>query len=134
MPPRFIWPSRDRILACQARKYHRNCVDIDLSLAPAVPASREQLAHAEAAHVAEHHRTDRFTIHTANGVVDGKRGHAATIELRSLRAKDVVIGVQSGGRGNYGQGVDGLLGLSFLSSFKVSIDTQTVKIANRNAK
>jgi len=30
--------------------------------------------------------------------------------------------------------VDGLLGLSFLSRFKVSIDTQTVKIANRNAK
>jgi len=26
------------------------------------------------------------------------------------------------------------LGLSFLSRFKVSIDTQTVKIANRNAK
>jgi aspartyl protease family protein len=70
-------------------------------------------------------------MHTANGVVDGKRGHAATIALRSLQAKDVVIVVQSG---PFGQGVDGLLGLSFLSHFKVSIDSQTVKIANRNAK
>src|SRR6266436_3543653 len=70
-------------------------------------------------------------LHTANGVVDGKRGHAATIQLRSLQAKDVIVVVQSG---PFGQGVDGLLGLSFLSRFKVSMDAQTVKIANRNAK
>ena len=76
-------------------------------------------------------RDSTVKLHTANGVVDGKRGHAATIQLRSLQAKDVIIVVQSG---PFGQGVDGLLGLSFLSRFKVSIDTQTVKIANRNAK
>jgi clan AA aspartic protease (TIGR02281 family) len=72
--------------------------------------------------------------HTANGAVDGKRGRVATIQLRSLQAKDVVIVVQAGGRSIYGDGVDGLLGLSFLSRFKVSIDTQTVRIATRNAK
>jgi aspartyl protease family protein len=71
-------------------------------------------------------------MHTANGVVDGKRGRAATIQLRSLQAKDVAIVVQP--LGSVGEGVDGLLGLSFLSRFKVSIDAQTVKIANRNAK
>jgi len=76
-------------------------------------------------------RESTVKLHTANGVVDGKRGHAATIQVRSLQAKDVVIVVQSG---PFGQGVDGLLGLSFLSRFKVSIDPQTVKIANRNAK
>ena len=76
-------------------------------------------------------RESTVKMHTANGVVDGKRGHAATIQLRSLLAKDVVIVVQSG---PFGPGVDGLLGLSFLSRFKVSIDPQTVKIANRNAK
>jgi len=77
-------------------------------------------------------RESTVKLRTANGVVDGKRGNAAAIGLRSLHAKDVVIVVQSGG--TYGPGVDGLLGLSFLSRFKVSIDTQTVKIANRNAK
>jgi len=76
-------------------------------------------------------RESTVKLHTANGVVDGKRGHAATIQVRSLQAKDVVIVVQSG---PFGQGVDGLLGLSFLSRFKVSIDLQTVKIGNRNAK
>jgi len=76
-------------------------------------------------------RDSTVKLHTANGVVDGKRGHAATIQLRSLQATDVIIVVQSG---PFGQGVDGLLGLSFLSHFKVSIDSQTVKIANRNAK
>ena len=72
-------------------------------------------------------------IHTANGEVEGKRGRAATVQLRSLQAKDVVVVVQTG-QGTYGEGVDGLLGLSFLSRFKISIDAQTVKIANRNAK
>src|SRR5229473_1554292 len=76
----------------------------------------------------------KVKLYTANGVTEGKRGHAATIQLRSLQAKDVDVVVQSGGQGSYGQGVDGLLGLSFLSRFKVSIDAQTVKIANRNAK
>src|SRR6266436_4669198 len=72
-------------------------------------------------------RESTVKMRTANGVVDGKRGQAAMIQLRSLQAKDVLVSVQSGGA--YGQGVDGLLGLSFLSRFKVSIDAQTVKIA-----
>jgi clan AA aspartic protease (TIGR02281 family) len=73
-------------------------------------------------------------MHTANGVVDGKRGRAATVQLRSLQAKDVVIAVQGGGPATYGEGVDGLLGMSFLSRFKVSIDTDSVRISSRNAK
>jgi clan AA aspartic protease (TIGR02281 family) len=76
-------------------------------------------------------RESTIKLHTANGDVDGKRGHAATVQVRSLLAKDVVVVVQSG---PFGPGVDGLLGLSFLSRFRVSIDPQTVKIANRNAK
>jgi aspartyl protease family protein len=70
-------------------------------------------------------------MHTANGVVDGKRGRAATVQLRSLQAKDVVIAVQGG---TFGEGVDGLLGMSFLSRFKVSIDTDSVRISSRSAK
>jgi aspartyl protease family protein len=70
-------------------------------------------------------------IHTANGIGDGKQGRATTIQLRSLTAKDVPILVQADAKAAYGDGVDGLLGMSFLSHFKVSIDTQAVRISNR---
>jgi clan AA aspartic protease (TIGR02281 family) len=71
---------------------------------------------------------------TANGVTDGKRGRAATIQVRSLQAKDVEVVVQSSAAASYGEGIDGLLGMSFLSRFKVSFDTESVKISSRNAK
>jgi clan AA aspartic protease (TIGR02281 family) len=76
----------------------------------------------------------KLRMHTANGIVDAKRGRATTVQLRSLQAKDVAVAVHDQVRGSFGDGVDGLLGMSFLSRFKVSIDTQTIKIANRNAK
>jgi clan AA aspartic protease (TIGR02281 family) len=73
-------------------------------------------------------------LHTANGITDGKIGRAATIQLRSLQAKDVPIVVEDDAKATFGDGVDGLLGMSFLSRFKVTIDTQAVKISNRQAK
>jgi aspartyl protease family protein len=76
----------------------------------------------------------KVRMHTANGIAEVKRGRAATIQLRSLQAKDVAIVVQGNMPGSLGDGVDGLLGMSFLSRFRVSIDTQAVKIASRNAK
>jgi clan AA aspartic protease (TIGR02281 family) len=73
-------------------------------------------------------------IHTANGVADGKQGRAATIQLRTLAAKDVPIVVQADAKAAYGDGVDGLLGMSFLSHFNVSISNQAIKISSRKAK
>ena len=74
----------------------------------------------------------KVRMHTANGIVDARRGRATTVQLRSLQAKDVAIIVHDF-RGSL-DGVDGLLGMSFLSRFKVSMDTQSVRIASRNAK
>jgi clan AA aspartic protease (TIGR02281 family) len=71
-------------------------------------------------------------LRTANGIVDGKRGRAQTIQLRSLVAKDVPIVVQAGGA--YGDGIDGLLGMSFLSRFNINIDGKTVRISPRTAR
>jgi len=34
-------------------------------------------------------------------------------------------------KGAYGDGVDGLLGMSFLSHFKLSMDTQTLRVSRR---
>jgi aspartyl protease family protein len=73
-------------------------------------------------------------LHTANGMSDGKLGRAATIQLRSLQAKDVPIVIRDDDKATFGDGVDGLLGMSFLSRFKVTIDTQAVKISNRQTK
>jgi aspartyl protease family protein len=70
-------------------------------------------------------------LRTANGIVDGKRGRAQTIQLRSLLTKDVPIVVHSGA---YGDGIDGLLGMSFLSRFNIIIDGKTVRISPRKAR
>jgi aspartyl protease family protein len=48
-----------------------------------------------------------------------------------LQAKDVPIVVEDDAKATFGDGIDGLLGMSFLSRFKVTIDTQVVKISNR---
>ena len=70
-------------------------------------------------------------IRTANGVVEGKRGRAAKIQLRSLQAKDVPVVVDISPKASYGEGIDGLLGMSFLSHFKFSIDAQALGILRR---
>jgi aspartyl protease family protein len=73
-------------------------------------------------------------LHTANGIAEGKLGRAATIQLRSLQSKDVPVVVEEDAKATFGNGVDGLLGMSFLSRFKVTIDPQAVRIANRQPK
>jgi clan AA aspartic protease (TIGR02281 family) len=65
-------------------------------------------------------------LHTANGVVDGKRGRAEMIQLRSLKARGVPVVVEADSAAAYG--AEGLLGLSFLSRFNV-IDGRSVKIS-----
>ena len=73
-------------------------------------------------------------LHTANGVGEGKRGRAATIQVRSLQAKNVPIVVQDDAKGTYGAGIDGLLGMSFLARFKLTIDAHAVKIGPRSQR
>jgi aspartyl protease family protein len=76
----------------------------------------------------------RLKLHTANGIIEGKRGRAATIQLRSLQAKDLSIAVQTDAKQMSIEGTDGLLGMSFLSRFTVSIDAQTVTVSGRKSK
>ncbi len=69
-------------------------------------------------------------LHTANGIVEGKRGRADTMQVRSLKTRSVPIVVEADSAAAYARdGIEGLLGLSFLSRFNVTIDARTVRIA-----
>ncbi len=70
-------------------------------------------------------------LSTANGLVKAKRGRAKTIKLRSLKAKNVPIVVQTDNRGSYGRRIDGLLGMSFLSRFNLAISRKYVTLSSR---
>jgi clan AA aspartic protease (TIGR02281 family) len=70
-------------------------------------------------------------LNTANGTSTAKRGRAATIQLRSLQAKDVPIVIQDDAKVSFGDGVDGLLGMSFLSRFKLTVDAKNVRLSAR---
>lgn len=72
-------------------------------------------------------------LNTANGVTEAKRGRAKSIELRSLKANDVPLVVQADAKATYGSGVDGLLGMSFLSRYQVTVDAKAVRVRPRPA-
>ncbi|MDR6872880.1 aspartyl protease family protein [Bosea sp. BE125] len=78
--------------------------------------------------------TSKVQMHTANGIAEARRGRASRIELRRVQAMDVPVIVQSDSRGTYGNGIDGLLGMSFLSRFDVVIDQRNVRIKPRGRK
>ena len=77
-------------------------------------------------------RVNRRVVRTWSNAAEGVLPRAQTIQLRSLVAKDVPIVVHAGGA--YGDGIDGLLGMSFLSRFNINIDGKTVRISPRTAR
>ena len=70
-------------------------------------------------------------LSTANGLGEAKLGRAETIKVRSLQAAGVPLVVQTRGKSPFAEGVDGLLGMSFLSRFNVAMDGKTVKLSAR---
>lgn len=68
-------------------------------------------------------------ISTANGISTAQRGNASKIELRSLKAANVQVLVQADTKAAFGEKIDGLLGMSFLSRFNLAMDAHTVKIS-----
>ena len=70
-------------------------------------------------------------LNTANGVANGRQGRAKLVALKKLSAQDVAVVVQADDRGTYGDKIDGLLGMSFLSRFDVTIDPKAVRLKAR---
>jgi aspartyl protease family protein len=71
-------------------------------------------------------------LNTANGIAEGKRGHAKSVALKKLAARDVAVVVQTDNRATYGDRIDGLLGMSFLSRFDMTIDAKSVRLKARS--
>lgn len=76
---------------------------------------------------------NQIQLNTANGIGKAILSRAGTIQLGKLEARNVTVAVQSDSDGAYGRGVDGLLGMSFLSRFDVRLDEHSVTIRGRPA-
>jgi aspartyl protease family protein len=66
---------------------------------------------------------------TANGVAESLLGKAASVRIGRAEAADVAILVQDR---SLGRGIDGLLGMSFLSRFDLSIGRREWKLSPKN--
>ena len=75
-----------------------------------------------------------ITLMTANGTAKAKLSKADRVVLGKLEAANVPVAVQKVDETSYGAGVDGLLGMSFLSRFEVQIARGFVEVSTRSPK
>ncbi len=88
-------------------------------------AERAKIAQAEASEI---------TLATANGKVKARLAKADKVALGKLEASNVPVAIQSTDENSYGPGVDGLLGMSFLSRFEVQMAAGAIEIRTRQKK
>lgn len=88
-------------------------------------ADRAQIAYANGGDV---------TLHTANGTAKGKLAKADKVALGRLQSSNVPVIVQDTDGKSYGTGVDGLLGMSFLSRFEVQMADGFLEVRSRQRK
>lgn len=75
----------------------------------------------------------RVKLNTANGAVDGYLTKAKSVKLRSLESERVQVVIQLDEADDFGDGTDGLIGMSFLSRFDVALDSKSLRIRPRKA-
>ena len=75
-----------------------------------------------------------ITLATANGQVKVKLSKADKVMLGRLEAVNVPVAIQKIDEKSYGAGVDGLLGMSFLSRFEVQMAGGSIEIRTRRPK
>ena len=73
-------------------------------------------------------------LSTANGAAKGKLAKADKVALGRLTAGNVPVVVQDTDDRSYGRGVDGLLGMSFLSRFEIQVAHGFIEIHTRRNK
>jgi clan AA aspartic protease (TIGR02281 family) len=77
--------------------------------------------------------TSVITLNTANGQAKAKLSKADKVALGKLEAVNVPVAVQTD-ENIYGKGVDGLLGMSFLSRFEVQMAGDVIEIRTRQKR
>jgi aspartyl protease family protein len=75
-----------------------------------------------------------ITLSTANGPAHGKLAKADKVLLGRLEAANVPVVVQKSERTLYGAGIDGLLGMSFLSRFEMQLAGGFIELRTRRPK
>ncbi|TFV80787.1 TIGR02281 family clan AA aspartic protease [Bradyrhizobium frederickii] len=78
--------------------------------------------------------TSEITLMTANGQSKARLSRADKVALGKLEATNVPVAIQSTDGKNYGAGVDGLLGMSFLSRFEVQMAGGSIEIRTRQPR
>jgi aspartyl protease family protein len=78
--------------------------------------------------------TSEITMMTANGQARAKLSKADKVQLGRLEATNVPVVVQNVDDKSYGVGVDGLLGMSFLSRFDVQMAGGSIEVSTRRPK
>jgi aspartyl protease family protein len=78
--------------------------------------------------------TSEITLVTANGQTKAKLSKADKVMLGKLGATNVPVAIQNVDDKSYGTGVDGLLGMSFLSRFEVQMAGGTIEVRTRQPK
>lgn len=73
-------------------------------------------------------------LSTANGTANGRLAKADAVALGRLTAGNVPVVVQDTDDRSYGRGVDGLLGMSFLSRFEIQVAHGFMEIRTRHSK
>ncbi len=75
-----------------------------------------------------------ITLMTANGPAKARLSKADKVLLGKLEAMNVPVAIQTTDDKSYGNGVDGLLGMSFLSRFEVQMAGGSMEIRTRRPK
>ena len=78
--------------------------------------------------------TNEITLVTANGPVKARLSTADKVTFGKLEATNVPVAVQKVDEKSYGTGVDGLLGMSFLSRFEVQMAGGFIEVHTRQPK
>ena len=75
-----------------------------------------------------------ITLMTVNGQAKAKLSKADKVTLGKLAAANVPVAIQKVDDKSYGNGVDGLLGMSFLSLFEVKMASGSNEVSTRRPK
>lgn len=75
-----------------------------------------------------------ITLVTANGQIKARLAKADKVSLGKLEAGNVPVAIQNVDDKSYGPGIDGLLGMSFLSRFDVQMAGGVIEVRTRQPK